>query len=107
MVSFSDYLPLSSLGMRNKKRKSETFRKNIQLFIISFSFISTFLTLSVSILFEYSQNLSVGFEIRAHMKHGEITKLYAGMKLKMLRVVLMTLVMQKIAKEEPVNQPGT
>ncbi len=29
------------------------------------------------------------------------------MKLKMLRVVLMTLVMQKIAKEEPVNQPGT
>jgi hypothetical protein len=29
------------------------------------------------------------------------------MKLKMLRVVLMTLVMQKVAKEEPVNQPGT
>jgi hypothetical protein len=29
------------------------------------------------------------------------------MKLKMLRVVLMTIVMQKVVKEEPVNQPGT
>jgi hypothetical protein len=47
------------------------------------------------------------FDIRAHIKKSEITKLYAGMKLKMLRVVLMTLVMQKIVKEELVNQPGT
>jgi hypothetical protein len=45
----------------------------------------------------------VGFDIRAHFKNRDITKLYAGMKLKMLRVVLMTLM---IAKEEPVNQPG-
>ncbi len=46
----------------------------------------------------------MGFEIRAHIKQSEITKLYEGMKLKMLRVVLMTLV---IAREESVNQPGT
>jgi hypothetical protein len=45
----------------------------------------------------------VSFVIRDHIKNRDITKLYAGMKLKMLRIVLMTLV---IAKEEPVNQPG-